>query len=220
METFETDNSDQGDINRAISWQFDNAEHIIGIIGLFKSFYDESTKDYFDSLMAKFDLTKEIVGGIPDEGVDWGLSVWGKLLGVKRPFVTVDGSQTMISSDFYRRILLAKVRLLSKEATVPNYIGYVTDMFGEGNVTVVDGKDMSLKFAAKDGNTLSQEEQLAILQVPDIIFSYPSGVKNNAHSDSLMLGLSADNGTAQDTFCGGFDESSFCWRYTTKGNWS
>lgn len=219
MKNYVIDNSDNGDIERAITWQYDNAEHLIGMIELFKKFYDESTKDYFDSLMSKFDLSKKIEG-TPKEGIDYGLSVWGKLLNVKRPFVTVGGEKKTISSDFYRRILLAKLRLLSKDATVPNYIAYVNDMFEDGNVTVVDGKDMSLKFAAKTGNTLSDEEKAAITQIPDVIFTFPAGVRSSDHSDSLMLGLSADGTSAQDTFCGGFDESSFCWRYTPKGDWT
>ncbi len=219
MKNYAIDNSDNGDIERSITWQYDNAEHLIGIIKLFKSFYDASTKDYFDSLMSKFDLSKKIVG-TPAKGIDYGLSVWGKLLNVNRPFVTIDGTKKAISSDFYRRILLAKLRLLSKDATVPNYIAYVNDMFGDGNVTVIDGKDMSLKFAAKTGNTLSAEEKAAITQIPDVIFTFPAGVRSSGHSDSLMLGLSADGTSAQDTFCGGFDESSFCWRYTPKGDWT
>ena len=219
MKSYVIDNSDQGDIKRSITWQYDNAENLIGIIELFKEFYDKSTKDYFDTLMSKFDLTKPI-GETPGEGIDYGLSVWGKILGMPRPFVTVSNVRKMISSEFYRRILLAKLRLLSKDATVPNYIAYVNDMFGIGNVTVFDGKDMSLKFVVKSENSLSDEERAAITQIPDVIFTFPSGVMSSGHSDSLILGLSTNGTSAQDTFCGGFDESSFCWRYTPKGNWT
>lgn len=218
MKNYVIDNSDQGDIERSITWQYDNAKNLIGLIELYKSFYDESTKDFFDGILSKFDLTKPI-GTTPGDGIDYGLSVWGKILGVARPFVTVSNVRKTISSDFYRRILLAKLRLLSKDATIPNYIWYVNDMFGTGNVTVVDGKDMSLKFVAKSGNSLSDEEKAAIEQIPDIIFTFPAGVRSSDRSDSLMLGLSKDGETPQDTFCGGFDESSFCWRYTPKGNW-
>lgn len=219
MENYAIDNSDQGDIERSITWQFDNAEHLVGIIKLFKTFYDESTQDYFDNLLTKFDLTAEITDE-SSKDIDYGLAVWGKILNVRRPFVTVGTTKRQITSDFYRRILLAKLRLLSKEPTIPNYISYVNEMFEEGNVTVIDTKDMALKFAASATSSLTDEEKAAISQVPDVIFSYPSGVKNNEHSDSLMLGLSDDGTTAQDDFCGGFDESSFCWRYTPKGNWS
>ena len=73
MKSYVIDNSDQGDIKRSITWQYDNAENLIGIIELFKEFYDKSTKDYFDTLMSKFDLTKPI-GETPGEGIDYGLS--------------------------------------------------------------------------------------------------------------------------------------------------
>lgn len=219
MTNFIIDNSDHGDLERAITWQFDNAPHIIGIIDAIKSFYDQSTKDFFDGILAKVNITDA------DSVDDYGLALWGKILNVARPMLkyevgTEDEYSEVMSSEFYRRILAARILLLEKTATVPDYIEYVKNIFGD-RISVVDGEDMSLTFTLKDGEELTDEESAAITQFPDVVFAFPSGVRSSEHSDSLMFGFDGqqDSEDESDPQVGGFDESGMNWRLTPKGNW-
>ena len=211
MKSLSIDNTDGKVLDRSITWQYEGAEHLVRTILMLKKFFAESTTDYYDELMSRLDLADENIA-------DFGLSIWGKILNVPRLIIEIAGIRQMISSAFYRRILLSRIRLLRKDATIPNYIAYVKELFGN-DVKITDGKDMSMSFSINIGNTLTDEELAAIDQCSDSLFIYPAGVKDNIHSDSLMFGLSDTTSTAQDTFCGGLDESSYCWRYTPKGNW-
>lgn len=219
MTNTQIDNSDAGNIDRTIIWQYDNAENLIGVIQTLKDFFAQSTTEFFDGYIEKINLAN------PDEVDDYGLSVWGKVLGVQRPVLTFDDGggeshTSPMSSALYRKILAARIVLLEKTATIPNYIEYVQSIFGN-RMKVVDGLNMSLGFEVKDGETLTDEESAAIAQFPDVVFAFPSGVRSVEHSDSLMFGLDGqqDSEDESDPNVGGFDESGMNWRLTPKGNW-
>ena len=73
------DNAIGADITRCITCQFDKATRLVGIITALKDFYDQSTGELWDGMI---DSVENI-----DEANDYGLSVWGKILNVKRPIV-------------------------------------------------------------------------------------------------------------------------------------
>jgi hypothetical protein len=223
MTTFPTDNSDNGDILRSITWQYDKAEKVVGAITLLKEAFDSTTKDFFDSLSSEINI---------DYAEEFGLSVLGKTLGIPRPTIVIGETNRPLSLELYRRIIKGRMTLLNSSATMPKYIDYL-DYVSDGKVkiTVRDGLDMGLTFEVVD--VLSQEvvnanasikeyiEDIKYLdeKFPDILYVFPSGVRSATHSDSLMFGLSNDGTNPQDTFCGGLDESGFNWRLTPKGNW-
>lgn len=210
------DNSDAGYIERTILWQYDNAENLKGLILSFKNFFDRSTKDHFDEMIGRMNLADEDID-------DYGLAVWGKLLNTTRPELTyvLDGAerattQTM-TRELYRRVLLGKFRLLNSDASMSNYIDYLTSIF-DGKVGIVDGLYMSISFEIVDGSTLTGEEKALVSQRPDVVFLYPAGVRSSEHSDSLMFGLDGQQDETEFKV-GGLDESGLNWRLTTKGNW-
>ena len=51
MNTANIDNSIGADITRTITWQFDKATHLVGIINALRDFYDQSTKDLWDGVI-------------------------------------------------------------------------------------------------------------------------------------------------------------------------
>lgn len=213
------DNTDAGNLDRTIIWQYDNASGIIGVIEMLKDFFTQSTTEFFDDYAKKINLADL------DEVDDYGLSVWGKILGAQRPVLTFDDGEgeshtAPMSSSLYRKILAARIILLEKSATVPDYIEYVKSIFGD-RISVVDGENMSLTFTLKDGEELTDEESAAITQFPDVVFAFPSGVRSSEHSDSLMFGFDGqqDSEDESDPQVGGFDESGINWRLTPKGNW-
>lgn len=206
------DNSDSGDILRAILWQYEHANNVVGVIETFKYAYDASTRDFFDALMGRYNLANENIGA-------FGLAVWGAILNITRPYLSIGGADTMLGDEMYRRILLGKLQLLDGDATMERYQEFCDLVFGEGKVSPSTDNEMDLTFSKNSGATLTDEQQ-AVLDNQRSLFPYPAGVKTNEHSDSLIFGFDGQQkDAASDPEVGGFDESSFCWRYTSQGNW-
>lgn len=214
MNTSYLDNSDNGDILRSILWQYEHASNVVGVIETLKCAYDATTKDFYDALLRMYDLASATVS-------DFGLTVWGIILSCPRPALDIGGDIAMAGSELYRRLLLAKLRLLDSDSTMESYQSFCDTVFGDGNVSPHTSNEMDLTFSANSGANLSEEEE-ALLAIQKSIFPYPSGVKTNEHSESLMFGLDGqqDSLDATDPDVGGLDESGFCWRYTNGGRWN
>ena len=101
MDKYELNNSVEADLDRTITWQYDNAVRLIASIGILKDFAAQSTAAYWDGW-------KDKVVDI-NTADDFGLSIWGKILNCPRP--TLTGGT--LSTEVYRRILKARFRLLN-----------------------------------------------------------------------------------------------------------
>lgn len=208
MTTMELDNGIGEDIKRTITWQFDNAENLIAVITMFKDFFDQSTRELWDDW---HDDVADI-----DTADDFGLSIWGKMLGCERKNITIGSTTRSVSTNVYRNILKARFRLLNSKATVSDYLVFVKSIFGNG-VKVTDGNDMSLTFT-KNSSLVDPELVAIIQQVPEMVFVYPAGVKDNNDPDGYMFSL-ADTGSTRTKAqviadypnIGGLDESTFTW---------
>ena len=44
------DNSANVDLKKTITWQFDNATRLVGVIEMFKDFFNQSTKNLWDAI--------------------------------------------------------------------------------------------------------------------------------------------------------------------------
>lgn len=212
MTNYTIDNSDRGDIDRTILWQYDNAAHLIGVIDMMRLFFDQAVKNFWDGFAKKTNLAT------PDEVDSYGLALWGKILNVSR-VIPLGGSSSdsvsefiELSDDLYRRLLVARFRLLDSNASLEAYSKYIYGVF-QGKVRVVDNGNMSLSLAINENTDPLTDEEMALVGDPAITLEYPAGVKSAEHSTSLCFGLSNDNDTPQDTFCGGLDDSSFYWGY-------
>lgn len=211
------DNTDRGDIERTILWQYDNATNLIAIINIFKDFFKYAITDFWDDFITKHtDLFAD------DENIsDYGLALWGKAIGVPR-LTYKDGDEVKyLNSALYRSVLKARLILSTKSATLKDYADFITAIFGENKVTVIDTGKMSLSVVKNDGVTLTTDEQVLVDNV-DAWFLYPAGVKSDVHSNSNMFGFYGQqlNTTATDPIVGGLDDSSFNWRLTPGGNWN
>lgn len=114
-----------------------------------------------------------------------------------------------ISSELYRKILKAKVKLLSRNATIPDYCEFINAVF-DGKVKVIDGLDMSLKF---EDNGLDGEQKSVFDNHMDVIIAYPSGVRDNNKSNSPIFALDGQQKVAStDPITGGLDESYFIYK--------
>lgn len=200
MTTFPTDNTDNGDIMRSVTWQYADASKLVGALEILKEAFDQTTKDFFNSFVAQLNVSSTDA---------FGLSVLGKCLGVPRV--------ASISDENYAKLIIGRVKLLNSDATLEDYRAYVEYVFG-GAVTVSDTLEMGLSYSiASDADEWISE---LITNYPDAAFVFPSGVRSTEHSDSLMFGLSNDGDTPQDTFCGGLDDSSLNWRLTPNGTFT
>lgn len=215
MNTYQSNNTDNGTIERTILWQYECAPKLVAMILSWKDFFKSSTTDFFNGIAANLDLADENI-------TDYGLSVWGSILNVKRPMLTytLDGATEettqVMTSVLYRKILLGRLRLSERDATIPAYLDYIKSVFGN-NIQVVDELDMGLTFF--ENGELTNEELAAIEQYPDIVFMFPAGVRSNDHSTSAMFGLDGQQNEPSVVNVGGLDESGLNWRLSPKGNW-
>ena len=114
-----------------------------------------------------------------------------------------------ISSELYRKILKARVKLLSSNATIPDYYEFINSVF-DGKVKARDDLDMSLKFFDKG---LDGEQKSVFDNHMDVIIAYPSGVRDNIKSYSPIFALDGQQGVlSDDPITGGLDESSFIYK--------
>lgn len=204
MTTVQRDNSDGGDISRSVTWQFDNAEKLCAFIDSLGNFYRASTKDFHDGIA---DSLADI-----ERADDFGLSVWGKLLNCKRPILADDEDDDftggVLSTELYRRVLAARLRLLNSNGSIDAFCNAILDEF-DNHVSVTNNGDMSITFEVKSSAT--DEEAQLIAQFPDIAFIYPAGIRDNTPATAFVFGLSGQETDTTYTI-GGLDESSFFWK--------
>ena len=186
------------ELDRVILWQYDNS-NLVGFVQLLADFLGQSTKQFWE------DWQSDVVN--VDTANDFGLAVWGKVLGIERPVI----STGTISTELFRKIVKARFELMNSSATIHDYIKYVDAIFGEGMVTVTDGNDMSISF----GKYTGEDEELSELNINSLI-PYPAGVRDNAEASGRFLAFVETNGAmpSASTYphAGGFDESTFNWK--------
>lgn len=184
MTNLTIDNTADSDLKRTITWQFDKADNLIGVINILKDFFNDSVKNLWDELGA--------ISDISETADDYALAVWGKILGVNRPMIEVDGTQRTLSAEAYRRILVARFRLVNSCASIESYIDFVNYIF-DGAVKVLQDGGMAMSFEydsesiPQDIDSVEYDLYAMFNQYPDLVFIYPSGVKSNVQSQSPIV---------------------------------
>lgn len=203
MKTQIIDNSCEKELNKCITWQFESSEKLIGIVQTAIDFSNNYIRDFWDSYITD-------IANI-DTATDFGLSVIGMKLNVPRPIVLIGDVRKSISTDLYRAILKARVKLLEGNGSIAGYKEYIASVFGVDNIMVVDNLDMSISFAINITNTLSDEQKAVIEQCKDIIFAYPAGVRTNDVGDGIIFGLDGQqkNGSVVYSDIGTFGKATF-----------
>ena len=209
------DNSADVDLKKTITWQFDNATRLVGVIEMFKDFFNQSTKNLWNAITGGINIVDV------EEANPYYLAIWGKILGVKRPVLSYDSAplQRTLSSELYRKVLIGRFRLVNADASLDSYLTFVKFVFGN-NVRVIYGSDMSIGFEFTKTGTLTPEEdeqKRLVEQKPDVVFAYPAGVKSTARTEESVLGFAEQaeyevNVEAGDFTIGNFSGSSFSWK--------
>lgn len=186
-DTVTIDNSANGDMKRVITWQFDNASKLRDTIYIFRDFFNASIKNVADKVESVVNFADV------ETADDYALSIWGRLLGVDRPTVLVNGVETPLLTEAYRKLLVARFRLLNSDASAVAYGDFLTALFGNSVQITQDG-GMALKFsytgtAPSEGNTEEYHLYRLFIDKPDAIFVYPAGVKDDTKSDGPVFGF-------------------------------
>lgn len=212
------DNGASKDLDRVVTWQFDDSPKFLAVIDLLKEAFKKSTEDFWNGLNAAFfDI---------DTANSFGLSIWGRIIGIEWPTITKDGSELFIKDTLYRKIIKARFVLLADNASFSAFTTYFNSVFESGitilNRTASDDDDdsigehpMSVSFSVDTDEWEDEDAKLLISQHPESIFIYPCGVNDAIKTDSFMFGL-ADSGNKTQIISdypniGGLDESSFTW---------
>lgn len=184
MKIANIDNSTWADISRSITWQYDNAVRLIGIMEVMTDFFNQSTAMLWNYMR---------LGVVNiNNADDFGLAVWGRVMNCIRPMYRDLGIDYQLSPDLYKRILKMRFRImndrLNGNASVDSYCDHVNEAF-RGNLIVTDGLDMSLSFTPKEGHDLSAEEIKVLNDFNDVVFVYPAGVKDNSFTNDPVFGF-------------------------------
>lgn len=167
MEVATIDNGVSEKIRKCITWQYDNAPHLIGMIGMIKSFYDAAVRTQFDRFRSTtFDI----------KNLDsFGAVVWGMLLGVQRPkyLNTSTGQMEPISDGFYTRLVAGRAQLIFSNYSMEALGRAVKTTYGD-TITVRDNFDCSITYI-RIADRPWEEDWLA-QNNPDAAFWHAAGI--------------------------------------------
>ena len=127
----------QQDLSKIILWQYDDAEKLKSLVGKEQEFMDEAiTQFWHDFNVNIFNLATCNT---------FGLELWGKLLGIARPTYTpLGGTPTEYSDQQYRKVLQARIYLLTFDGSICALNNFFKMIFPEYPVIITDNYDMTV----------------------------------------------------------------------------
>lgn len=153
------------DFTKHIFWQYNNAPNLNSLVNSKQAWYQTNQTQYWQ------DWVKNVLN--ITSANDYGLSIWGILLGVPRTYL-VDGENMTLSKEQYRTVILARLKMLKMRGTIPEINSLLQFIFGKyGKAYVQDNYDMTITYHF---NFNLSALQLAILQ-SGIILPRPAGVQ-------------------------------------------
>ena len=153
------------DFEKHIFWQYNNAPAITSLIA--------SKQNWFNTNQTQFwlDWVKNVLN--IQTANDYGLSIWGILLGVPRTYM-INGASESLTTDQYRTVILARLRMLKMRGTIPEINSLLNFLFGKyGKAYVIDNYNMTMTYRF---NFRLSDLQLAVIQTVDLL-PRPAGVK-------------------------------------------
>lgn len=199
------------DLLEPILWQYDNAPNLIAFRDLLRDFSTQYTTQFWDNFVTDvFTL---------DTANEFGLSVWGVLLGVPR---VVNKDENKISLEVYRKVLKAKLFILGSNCSTAAFNKYINMVYGSkcsisdgyinqivnSNDEVIDEYPSSKEASKGDyyiNRTMTMVYNFAtdydldkdLVAVKDIMVVYPAGVKDNDGHNDLLIGLNETDSEGQ-----------------------
>lgn len=160
----------QIDLKKHIFWQYNNAPKLNSYVDQKNEWYKENQTNFWQ------DWIKNVL--TISTANDYGLAVWGNLLQVPRTW-NVNGTNTTLTKEQYKTLLMARLRLLSIRGTVEEINELLNFLFADyGRAYVIDNQDMTITYKF-DFNLTSL--QIAILRNLSLL-PRPAGVEMNVIS--------------------------------------
>lgn len=209
------DNSADRDLNAVVTWRFDNASNLIGIIEMFKKFFTSAVDVPWTNFY------KDLAIADDENAKPYALAMWGKLLGIERPELTYEDApeKRTMSAKLYRKILIGRFRLANSNASLSSYIDYLRFVFGT-SVSMLWSRRIYIRVEWNKTGVLTEEEdeqKRAIEQFPDIVLAYPAGMKNADRTAGPVLGFDGQQVDTAKVFDYGeftidnFSSTTFSW---------
>lgn len=153
------------DFEKHILWQYNDAPALNSLMQSKQAWYDTNHNGFWN------DYIKNVLD--ISTANDYGLSIWGAMLQIPKTFL-VNGVETTISREQYRRLIQARMLLLRTRATLPEINKILNFLFGQyGKAYVVDNNNMTISYMF---SFMLTDLQLAILQQTPLL-PKPAGVK-------------------------------------------
>lgn len=153
------------DLTKHIFWQYNNAPAINSLVNSKQSWYNTNQVAYWQ------DWVKNVLN--ITSANDYGLSVWGILLGIPRTYL-VNGENMSLSTEQYKTVILARLRMLKMRGTIPEINKLLNFIFGKyGKAYVIDNLNMSLTYVF---NFQLTDLQLAVIRDTGLL-PKPAGVE-------------------------------------------
>lgn len=155
------------DFTKHIFWQYNNAPNLNSLVNSKQTWYQTNQTQYWQ------DWVNNVLNITTAN--DYGLSIWGILLGIPRTYL-VDGENMALSTEQYRTVILARLKMLKMRGTIPEINSLLQFIFGKyGKAYVIDNYDMSITYRFNFSLT---PLQIAVLQNVSIL-PKPAGVEIN-----------------------------------------
>lgn len=191
------------DIDKVVTWQYDNSEHLVGIVDFIKQFFLEAVGQVWDGRIEDLDLANGDVS-------DYALTIWGKLLGVRWPaLVSTSVFKGSLDREAYRRILLAHFRFYAGDRTPAAMKTYCETINGgegiESPFWYVDNMDMTVSFTfdgtPEEGDSTMEDIKFLVdnfNSFSDVIGVHPSGVGYGGDYDGKFFSISHGGSNTTD----------------------
>ena len=126
------------DFEKHVFWQYNNSPNINSLVSQKQDWYIENHQNFWQDWITNV-LTLSTAN-------DYGLAVWGNLLQTPRTW-KINGENVTLTTQQYRTLLIARLRLLSIRGTVEEINGILNFLFKNyGKAWVIDNYDMTITY--------------------------------------------------------------------------
>lgn len=126
------------DFEKHVFWQYNNSPSINSLVSQKQDWYIENHQNFWQNWITNV-LTLSTAN-------DYGLAVWGNLLQTPRTW-KINGENVTLTTQQYRTLLIARLRLLSIRGTVEEINGILNFLFKNyGKAWVIDNYDMTITY--------------------------------------------------------------------------
>lgn len=155
----------QQDLSKVILWQYTDAEKFKALVENEQTFMNTAVTNFWQ------DFNRNIFNLATCN--TFGLSLWGKLLGVARPTYLDDGVEREYTDEQYRLVLQARIYLLTFDGSIYSLNKFFKMLFPQYPVVITDNLNMTVTIGFATEPT---DEIKTVFRNPDFL-PRPSGVE-------------------------------------------